>query len=101
MTLSIGEKKTWTGAHGRGPGWKCDTCGQKIKNAGEGWLEWIGRYDDSSESIINRDIHLVHHAQSSPYEGTGGDCYFNEEAEFKRDQSTPSDSHLEAVNDFS
>lgn len=93
--MSRSETKTWSGAHGSGSGWKCDTCGQKIKNAGEGWLEWIGRYDDLSESIINRDIHIVHHALYSPYKDTGGDCFFNKKVEFKRDKSTPAGSHLD------
>jgi hypothetical protein len=89
------ERKQWSGPRGDGPGWICDTCGQRIKNAGEGWLEWLSRSDEGRRKIIARELHLVHHAMYSPFAKTEQDCYFNEEQEVAKDGSTSSGSHLE------
>ncbi len=93
--MSRSELKTWTGPHGSGSGWICDTCGQPIENAGQGFLEWLERYDKQSKATINRGIHIVHHAIHSPNKESGRNCYFERFAEFRKDGSTLSGGHLD------
>lgn len=49
--------------------WICDRCGEVIKKANEGWVEWITDRDTHQASGFK----IVHHAVRSP-RGNGG-CY--------------------------
>lgn len=67
----------------------CDTCGQKITAASEGWVEWLmNRQKTSPEGF---GIRIVHHNAKS-----GGDhgCQYNEHVEFERSGATLNDLPL-------
>lgn len=40
--------------------WICDTCGNEIEKAGDGWVEWLSTKDTSGKSQGN-GLRLVHH----------------------------------------
>jgi hypothetical protein len=44
--------------------WYCDSCGEVIEKAEEGWLEWICRED--GEKWFSQNFNIVHHAAYSP-----------------------------------
>ena len=67
--------------------WYCDTCGEKIENANEGWLEWIS-YDDAKGNRKGRNLRIVHHGRSQR-------CMFDKDVEYKRDKGITSDGHLD------
>ena len=45
--------------------WICDTCGQVIEAASEGWLEWL-ESKDSSGTYKKHGFRIVHHQSYSP-----------------------------------
>ncbi len=50
-----------------GRGWICDTCGQTIKNAREGWVQWrTPESKGAQQRSIGQDLQLVHHVPASP-----------------------------------
>jgi hypothetical protein len=51
--------------------WICDRCGQVIRSADDGWLEWLSDANGKAHSFK-----IVHHAQASPRGERG--CYFHE-----------------------
>jgi hypothetical protein len=61
--------------------WTCDNCGQPINAAEDGYVEWLAFNGGA------RNLHLVHHSPASPRR-PNGDCYFDEEAERRRDGAT-------------
>ena len=54
--------------------WFCDTCGEVINNAEEGWLEWIHDYRGDGK---HHSFRITHHSSYSPlnkdHQGEG--CY--------------------------
>ena len=76
----------YRGADGRG--WKCDRCGENIKTAGDGWLQWISIPRESSGDKM-RDLTLVHHLPASPRKNRHEyGCQFDSQAEFRKDGGT-------------
>jgi len=57
----------YTGPDGRG--WICDNCGETIKNAGDGWVQWLSLPSESGNRGA-RDLSLVHHFPASPRKGS-------------------------------
>ncbi len=53
--------------------WICDACGEPIRNANEGYVEWLTEGDDSGR--IAHGFRIVHNAGFSPRRKSGGDCY--------------------------
>jgi hypothetical protein len=52
--------------------WNCDTCGQTIESARDGYLEWLhGGMDDL---FTVHGFHIVHHSPRSPRQ-PHGNCY--------------------------
>ncbi len=39
----------------------CDTCGGTIEKPEDGWVEWLGYYDEQKEKLINKDFRICHH----------------------------------------
>jgi hypothetical protein len=56
------------------PTWICNTCGQRIRRARDGWLS--GTRDADGRATIA----LVHHAAASPWALLGGCCPPDEQA---------------------
>jgi hypothetical protein len=83
------ERVNWTGPGGTGTGWVCDTCGEKIEKAADGFLEWISgsRTDANGKPrLFARDVRLVHHIGVSPLKNTSNDgCYRNDRREMAKD----------------
>ena len=71
------------------PPWTCDTCGETIATAEDGWVEWITYRDENGRRA--RDFRLVHHRPASPRRNG---CQFDEREEFARDKGTVSDLPL-------
>lgn len=66
-------------------GWICDTCGNTVEKAEDGWVEWLTKV--GVEKL--KGLRLVHH--------TGGNhCQYDGQAEFKRDGYIISDQPLSA-----
>jgi len=73
--------------------WICDTCGEPIEKASDGWVEWLmERVDD--DKWIGRGLRLVHHYPASA-RGSDSRCQYHGEAEYKRNQSIVNDQSLE------
>lgn len=64
--------------------WICDSCGGRINEVKDGYLQWLNRgvnLDRTSHKMV-----IVHHNQ---------DCQFDERKEFLENNSTVSDMDLE------
>jgi hypothetical protein len=68
--------------------WICDTCGEVIDGAENGFLEWITGDDRKAH-----DFHIVHHYPVSPRRDKEEGCYQHEHAQGRRD------SHLNNFTD--
>lgn len=59
--------------------WFCDTCGQVIQSASEGWLEWLS----GPPHFVRHGFRIVHHFKHSPlakeagteHSSEGPSCY--------------------------
>jgi len=78
-----------------GRGWICDNCGETIKTAGDGWVQWLDVPAKSGGPKV-RDLSLVHHFPVSPRKKSREHgCQFDEQLEFRRDRSCLSDLSLD------
>lgn len=74
--------------------WTCDSCGELIESARDGWLEWLTDDDaDGGQELHGRGMRIVHHVSSSPLGGNNG-CYYDEERA-RREGASVSDTHLD------
>ncbi|MBI5894168.1 MAG: hypothetical protein HZB79_11115 [Deltaproteobacteria bacterium] len=73
-------------------GWFCDTCGDIIKKAEDGWMEWI-EFEDIKGKQKGRNLRLVHHKPASPKKSEHG-CQFNGDYEFRKDRGVIHDLSL-------
>jgi hypothetical protein len=71
--------------------WICDACGQLIKEANHGWVEWLVSQDKSGKRS-GRGLRLVHHRLFSP----NGNCQYDSHLEFSRDRACLHDLDLES-----
>lgn len=77
-----------------GKGWICERCGEAIKTAGDGWLQWIEVKTESGDHKM-RDLTLVHHVPASPREDAHPHgCQFDGEVEYRNDKGTVADLQL-------
>ena len=67
--------------------WICDSCGERITKAENGWVEWIILKDESGKYRRRRDIRLVHQFPFSPKKGNIK-CQFDQKAEFAKDHES-------------
>ncbi len=75
--------------------WVCDTCGQTIKEAHDGWVEWIIARDEEGNSR-GRDMRIVHHYPASPLKDKGiPGCQFDQDFEYSKDGGIVLDLPLE------
>lgn len=61
--------------------WVCDSCGEIILAADQGYLEWLTERDEQAGLYRARGLRIVHHAPHSPrfVRGQiGANCYFYE-----------------------
>jgi len=72
--------------------WVCDSCGGRINEAHEGWLEWLHREEGGKR--VNSSPRIVHIRPASP--GQRG-CQYNQRAEFERGQYIVGDLSLTEV----
>ena len=71
--------------------WICDTCGQEIKEAEHGWVEWLtARGDGHGRSS---GLRLVHHNKYSPKQPPSY-CSYNAIKESDNANSSVCDQHL-------
>ena len=69
-TSDLDELGNFRGLDGRG--WICDSCGNIIDKATDGWIQWRDFHAESKERKrlgqhpLCRDLQLVHHAPASP-----------------------------------
>jgi len=68
--------------------WICDSCGNPIEQAQDGWIEWIIVYDSDKRRVAAaRDLRLVHHSR---------ECRFDWMVERRRDNGIVHDDGLES-----
>lgn len=72
--------------------WVCDSCGDRIKKANDGWVEWLVR--DEGGQDVNHSPRIVHARFASPH---SNGCQYNQNAVFSQQQSTVRD---ESLNEF-
>ncbi len=72
--------------------WICDSCGERIGDVEDGWVEWLKRRE--SDELKARGLRVVHRRPASP-RGANAGCQYDQDAEFSRDESTVSDSALQ------
>lgn len=72
--------------------WVCDTCGQPILKAEDGWVEWINVPQRSGGYRV-RDMRLVHHVPTSP-RVPNAHCQFDERRELAKDEGIVGDRSL-------
>ena len=87
-----------------GRGWICDSCGEPIWQAIDGWVQWMSGRDDGKRTA--RDLQLVHHLPASPrvpdpkpssaleLRAYAPGCQFDEQVEFAKDKMIVSDLPL-------
>ncbi|MFL5345322.1 MAG: hypothetical protein ACJ8AT_11040 [Hyalangium sp.] len=46
--------------------WTCDTCGQKINSAKDGWVEWLHFFPGPASGPKGHGLRLVHNGGTSP-----------------------------------
>jgi len=79
--------------------WRCDTCGQLIEEARDGWVEWV---TVGIPTRTCRDLRLVHSAGyhvrngADPRKRNAGKCQFNERREYAKDGGTVADMGLDS-----
>lgn len=56
--------------------WTCDECGEPIKGAKAGWLEWYSYHPRKKEGPHGHGLRIVHHNLASPRKPRG-DCYYS------------------------
>lgn len=72
--------------------WVCDSCGGRINEAREGWLEWLNHEENGRR--VNHSPRIVHIRPASP--GQRG-CQYNQRAEFQTGQYIVGDLSLTEV----
>lgn len=72
--------------------WVCDSCGGRINEAREGWLEWLNHEENGKR--VNHSPRIVHTRPASP--GQNG-CQYNQRAEFQTGQHIVGDLSLTEV----
>lgn len=85
-------EEAYRGPHNKG--WICDRCGEEIKTAGDGWLQWI-EVPNGPDKHRMRDLSLAHHVPASPRkESHAHGCQFDGDVEFRKDNGLVSDLGL-------
>lgn len=72
--------------------WVCDSCGSRISEASEGWLEWLNREENGER--VNHSPRIVHIRPASP---RPHGCQYDQRAEFQRTESLVNDLSLTEV----
>ncbi|SRR6266481_905934 len=88
------EKENYTGFDGKG--WLCSECGEVIKKAEDGWVEWLNTpIDDPEHDYRGSGLRLVHHLPASPRKlKREMGCQYNGNVEFQKNRSLVSDNSL-------
>lgn len=69
--------------------WVCDSCGARIKNTNDGYVEWLVRDENGKE--VNHSPRIVHARFASP---RPNGCQYNQNTVFSEQQSTVRDGSL-------
>lgn len=55
--------------------WYCDTCGERIERATDGWLEWRVE-EDAAKQLRMTAFRIVHHQGAGPRKDTRSGCCY-------------------------
>ncbi|MDD4564658.1 MAG: hypothetical protein PHE79_04180 [Eubacteriales bacterium] len=66
--------------------WVCDSCGEKIENQQDGWVEWLHKTNYQGAQHSCRGIRIVHRIN----------CIYDQDAVFKNENAIAGDSDLES-----
>jgi hypothetical protein len=69
--------------------WICDSCGARINEASDGWLEWLNREENGRR--VNHSPRIVHIRPASP---RPHGCQYDQRAEFQKEQNLVNDLPL-------
>jgi hypothetical protein len=72
--------------------WICDSCGQTIEKAEDGWVEWVS-LSLQGVNPSGRGLRLVHTNVSSPTDGPNR-CQYNQDIEYEKDKGLIKDLPL-------
>jgi hypothetical protein len=54
----------------------CDTCGEIINSPEQGWIEWISKYDENTQTFKTHSFRIVHNYVNSPNaDRSNSGCY--------------------------
>lgn len=67
------------------PQWTCETCGEPIRRAEDGWVEWLAREGERA------GLRLVHHQTASPRRNG---CQYDEDNVWRADRFLVADVAL-------
>jgi len=66
-------------------GWRCDSCGELVRDMQAGWVEWLAAEDAEGKPKVS-GLRLVHHRNaSSRWPGPYG-CQYNPRDEFRKNR---------------
>ena len=71
---------------GNSVGWKCGTCGELITRTEDGWVEWLASEDEQGATRL-KGLRLVHRISASPRRQEAHGCQYDDQMEFRKDQS--------------
>jgi hypothetical protein len=71
--------------------WNCDSCGELIRHADHGWVEWIDVWAPDMSSRNGRDIRIVHCLGQGP---SAAGCQFDARRASEKDRGRVGDGAL-------
>jgi hypothetical protein len=67
-------------------GWRCDHCGELVRNLQAGWVEWLAAEDAKGKPKVS-GLRLVHHRNASPRRREPYGCQYNPRDEFRKNRA--------------
>lgn len=67
-------------------GWRCDSCGQLVRDLEAGWVEWLAAEDGKGKLKVS-GLRLVHSRNASPRRQEPWGCQYNPRDEFRKNRS--------------
>ena len=66
-------------------GWRCDSCGECVRDLQAGWVEWVAAEDAGGKPRVS-GLRLVHRDDTSPRPAAPSGCRYNPRDEFRKNR---------------
>jgi hypothetical protein len=66
-------------------GWRCDHCGELVRDLQAGWVEWLAAEDTNGKPKVS-GLRLVHYRNASPRWPEPHGCQYNPRDEFRKNR---------------